>query len=155
MQKPFQVRCREANYDETSEMLVLLCFFEEFGESRIVHFPRADFHFKHPDNPAPHIEMQRTAELFKGKRFRLVIDSDPQRSHDAEQYPEALSKDFREIITEQMEKVSEGLTDPQRQIARRLGDVIERDLEKKQKLGDVLADEMLIRARLRDIDFGI
>lgn len=154
MKKPFQVRCREADYDEESEMLVLLCFFEEFGESRIVHFPRSDFHFKQPNNPVPHIEMQRTAELFKGKRFRLVIDDDPQRSHDAEEHPEVLSKDFREIITDQLEKVSEGLTDPQRQMARRLGDVIERDLAKKQKMGDVLANEMLIRARLKDVDFG-
>ncbi len=155
MKKPFQVRCREASYDETGEMLVLLCFFEEFGESRIVHFPRADFHFKHPENQVPHIEMQRTAELFKGKRFSLVIDDDPNRSHDAEEHPEAMAKDFREMITDQMEKVSEGLTDPQRQLARRLGDIVEKDLEKKQKMGDVLADEMLIRARLKDIDFGV
>jgi hypothetical protein len=155
MRKPFQVKCREASYDEQADMLVLLCFFEEFGESRIVHFPRSDFHYKHPSNPVPHIEMHRTAQLFQGKRFRLVIDDDPQRSQEADTHPETLSQDFRETITEQLEKVSEGLADPNRQIARKLGDVIERDLEKRQGMGDILANEMIVRAQLKDIDFGV
>ena len=155
MRKPFQVRCREATYDEQAEMLVLLCFFEEFGESRIVHFSRSDFHYKDPRNAVPHIEMQRTAALFQGKRFRLVIEDDPHRSQEAEINPESLTQDFRETIVEQMEKVSEGLSDPKRQMARRLGDVIERDLERRQSMGDVLANEMVVRAQLKDIDFGV
>lgn len=153
MNKAFQVKCREASYDEEADMLVLLCFFEEFGESRIIHFPRSDFHYKHPENAVPHIEMHRTAKLFQGKRFKIIIEDDPQRSKEADQNPEALGKDFREIITDQLEKISDGLTDPQRQMARRLGDVIERDLEKRQSMGDTLADEMIVRARLRDVNF--
>ena len=80
MKKPFQVRCRDATYDASSEMLVLVCFFEEFGETRIVHFAKADFHYKDPSNPVPDIEMFRTAELFKNKRFQLVIEDDPNRN---------------------------------------------------------------------------
>ena len=71
---PYLAKCREAVYDEEQEMLVLLCFFEEFGESRIVCFARTDFHYKHPGNPAPHIEMHRTAEAWKGKPFNIIID---------------------------------------------------------------------------------
>jgi len=48
MSKPYRAKCREAVYDEEQEMLVLLCFFEEFGESRIVCFARSDFHYKYP-----------------------------------------------------------------------------------------------------------
>jgi hypothetical protein len=154
MRKPFQVRCREASYDEQAEMLVLLCFFEEFGESRIVHFPRSDFHYKHPANAVPHGEMHKTANLFQGKCFRLVVDDDPQRSKEADTHPEALSQDFREAISEQLEQVSEGLTDPNRQIARKLGGVIERDMKRRKGMGDLLANEMIVRAKLKDVDFG-
>lgn len=155
MSKAFQVRCREASYDEDAGMLVLLCFFEEFGESRIIHFPRADFHYKFPGNAVPHIEMQRTAELFQGKRFKIAIEDDPQRSKEADEHPDAVGKDFRQIIIDELERVSDGLADPQRQMARRLGDVIERDLETRDAMSDVLSNEMIVRARLKDVDFGI
>ena len=154
MRRPFKIRCREAAYDTESEMLVLLCFFEEFGECRIVHFPRADFHYKHPSNPVPEIEMHRTAEMFKGKRFRLVIEDDPNRNRDAELNPMEMGKDFKEIIEDRLEQVSEGLTDSQRLMARKLGDVIEKDVDRRKSMGDVLADEMVVRAQLKDMDFG-
>lgn len=154
MQKPFQVKCREATYDISSEMLVLLCFFEDFGECRLIHFPKSDFHFKNPGNEVPHIEMQKTAELFKGKRFKIVIDDDPNRSRDAELHPQDMRKDFTEIIEDKFKQVTEGLTDPQRYAARRLGAVIEKDMERRKSMGDLLADEMVIRAQLKDIDFG-
>jgi len=155
MSKAFQVKCREASYDEEAEMLVLLCFFEDFGESRIVHFARSDFHYKQPGVEVPAIEMHRTAQMFQGKRFKIAIHDDPTRSKEAEESPLELGKDFRDVITDQLEKVSDGLADPQRQMARRLGDVIERDLEKRQDMGDVLANEMIVRARLKDVDFGV
>ena len=154
MKKPFQVQCREARYEETEEVLVLLCFFEEFGESRIVCFARSDFHYKNPNNPVPHSEMYKTARLFAGKRFKIVIDDDPNRNKDADIHPETVSGDFRTIIEDQLEKINEGLTDSNRNLARRLGDVIERDVEKRKSMGDFLADEMLIRAQLKDIKFG-
>ena len=34
----FQVKCRASAYDEENEMIVLVCFFEDFGENRIVYF---------------------------------------------------------------------------------------------------------------------
>jgi hypothetical protein len=153
MKKPFQVRCRDATYDPTSEMLVLVCFFEEFGESRIVHFAKADFHYKDPRNPVPDIEMYRTAELFKNKRFQLVVEDDPNRSREAELSPNELKKEFSQIIADQMEQAQEKLSDPQKEMIRRLGAVVERDLSRQQSMGDALADEVLIRAKLKDIKF--
>lgn len=133
-------------------MLVLLCFFEEFGESRIVCFSRADFHYKHPGNPVPHIEMHRTAEAWKGKPFHIIIDSDPHRSHEAEENAMELGQDFRDRIATHLEKVSEGLDDPDKQLARRLGEVIERD-QKNRSVSDLLSDEMVIRSKLRNVEF--
>ena len=153
MKKPFQVRCRDAVYDPSDQMIVFHCFFEEFGESRIIHFARADFHYKFPGNLPPHSEMHKTAQLFKGKRFKIVIEDDPNRNKDAELSPDDMAKDFRDLIVDKMEEVSEGLTDSKRLMARRLGDVIEKDMAKRKSMGDVLADEMLIRAKLKDIKF--
>ena len=152
MNKPYLVRCREAVYDEEQEMLVLLCFFEEFGESRIVCFPRTDFHYEQPGNEVPHIEMHRTAEVWKGKPFKIVIDSDPNRSRAAEENAMELGQDFRDRIAKHLEDVSEGLNDPGKQIARRLGEVVERD-QQKRNISELLSDEMVIRSKLRDIKF--
>lgn len=152
MNKPYLAKCREAIYDEEQEMLVLLCFFQDFGESRIVCFARTDFHYKHPGNSVPHIEMHRTAEVWKGKPFHIVINDDPNRSRDAEEHAEELSQDFRDRIAKHLEDVSEGLGDSDRQMARKLGKVIERDQQKKS-VSDLLSDEMVIRSRLKDIDF--
>lgn len=152
MNKPYRVKCREAVYDEEQEMLVLLCFFQELGESRIVCFPKSDFHYKYPGNPAPHIEMHRTAEIWKGKLFNIVINDDPNRSREAEENAEKLSQDFRDRIVNHLEEVSEGLSDPNRQLARRLGEVVERD-QKKRSVSDLLSDEMVIRSKLKDVKF--
>jgi len=150
--KPYLAKCREAVYDEEQEMLVLLCFFEEFGESRIVCFARTDFHYKNPSNPVPHIEMHRTAEMWKGKPFRICIDSDPNRNRDAEKNPIVLGQEFRDKIVNHLDKVSEGLGDSDKQMARRLGEVIERD-QKEKGVDELLSDEMVIRSKLKDIKF--
>ncbi|KKK78061.1 hypothetical protein LCGC14_2847330 [marine sediment metagenome] len=152
MNRPFLAKCREAVYDEEQGMLVLLCFFQEFGESRIVCFPKSDFHYKYPSNSVPHIEMHRTAEMWKGKPFNIVIDNDPNRSHEAEEDPVALGKDFRDRIAKHLEEVSEGLSDSGKRIARRLGEVIERD-QRSRSISDLLSDEMVIRSRLKNVDF--
>lgn len=152
MHRPYLVKCREAVYDEEQEMIVLLCFFEEFGESRIIYFSRTDFHYKHPGNSVPHIEMHRTAEAWKGKPFNIVINDDPNRSREAEENAGELSQDFRDRIATHLEKVSEGLNDPGKRMARRLGEVIERD-QKDRSVSDLLSDDMVIRSRLRDINF--
>ena len=152
MNKPYLAKCREAVYDEEQEMLVLLCFFEEFGECRIVYFARSDFHYKQPENAVPHIEMHRTAEAWKGKPFKIVINDDPNRSREAEENAEDLGRDFRDRIANHLEEVSKGLSDPDKQIARRLGEVIERDQQTKS-VSDLLSDEMVIRSKLKDIHF--
>lgn len=152
MNKPYLVKCREAVYDEEQEMLVLLCFFQQLGECRIVCFSKADFHYQQPGNPVPHIEMHRTAEAWKGKPFNIIIDDDPNRSREAEEDTGKLSQDFRDRIANHLEEVSEGLSDPGKQIARRLGEVIERD-QKKRSMSDLLSDEMVIRSKLKDVNF--
>lgn len=153
MRKPYLVKCREAVYDEEQEMLVLLCFFNDFGETRIVFFSRSDFHYKHPGNEVPAIEMHRTAELFKGKPFYLTIEDDPRRSQEAEESPIELGEDFRQRIVEQMEEVVDGLSDSDRQIARRLSGVLERD-QKRKHIEELLSEQMLIRSQLKDVNFG-
>ena len=153
MRKPYLVKCREAVYDEEQGMLVLLCFFNEIGETRIVFFPRSDFHYKYPENEVPAIEMHRTAELFKGKPFSIVIDDDPERSKEAEEAPIQLGEDFRKRIVDQMEDVVDGLSDSDRQIARRLGGVLERD-QKRQRIEKLLSEQMVVRSQLKDVDLG-
>lgn len=150
----YKVQVRDAVYDEESEMMVCNFFLEEVGECRIVYFPKSDFHYKSPGIPVPDHEMHRTAAMFRGKKFKWLCHNDPNRNTDAETHPADMAKSFTEIIADQMEKISEGLSDPQRRMARKLGDVIERDLDKRRSMGDLLANEMLVRAQLRDIKFG-
>lgn len=78
--KPYVVKCLNARYDAEEGVLILVCFFEEFGGQRLVHFNKSDFHYKHPNNEVPDNEMHRTADMFKGKKFKLIIEDDPSRN---------------------------------------------------------------------------
>ncbi len=131
----------DSKYDEEEGVLLILGFFEAFGENRILEFHRSDFHYKNPAKEAPHIEMHRMSQSFKGKRFNIVIEDDPSR-----QAPDKkLTDDFKSRITQELEDVSEGLADPKRRIARKVGDVIEKSLEEH------VNSEMVIRAKLKNI----
>ena len=148
----YQIHCQAAAYDEENAMIVLVCFFKEMGETRLVYFPRSDFHFKSPGMEVPHREMHKTAEMFKNAHFSLIIESDPNRNREAEENPATLTKEFVEYVEEQLQEVTRGLSDSDRVMTRRLGEVIERD--HKRRFSDLLADEMSLRARLDGIDFG-
>lgn len=139
------VICRSSKYDEEQSMLVLLCYFKDMGELRFVHMSRNDFHYR--GNEVPHIEMHRTAEAFKGKPFWLSIDDDPARNQEASEDPIKLGAEFRDKIIEDLNSVSDGLSDSERRMARRLGDVVERE-KKKLSVEQIVENEMSIRAKL-------
>ena len=145
----YLVRCKFAKYDESEEMLVLLCSFEEFKEPRFVHFARSDFCYKSPDMPVPHNEMHRTADLFRNKKFYLIIDDDPARSKVADVVSPEVIGEFRKEMSGELDKISDGLADPDKILVRQIGDVIEKD----RTLESMLSDEMAIRARLKDVKF--
>lgn len=160
MNRPWKVQCLDSRYDEDAEMLVLFCFFEELGQKRVVCFSRGDFHYHKPDVPVPQIEMYKTAALFKGKTFRIVIDDDPNREKVADD-PNSPSysryvAEFTTRIKKEMDDVGAGLVDEDRAIARKLGDIVAEEKSKKNKLSadDILAQEFAVRAKLNQFKQG-
>jgi hypothetical protein len=129
-QKPFLCKCLDALYDEEEGMLVLNCLLEEYGEQRLIVMNRDNFHFKDPGRPVPIKEMHRTADLFKGKRFRLVVEDDPNRSKPSGDDLPNLAGRFKDRIVKELDQVADGMIDPQRQIDRRVQQVIEREQER-------------------------
>jgi len=68
----YKAKCLDARFDQTIDSLVLYCYLENIGH-RVVSFPRKDFRFKNTED-VPIYEMHKTADLFRGKVFNLVID---------------------------------------------------------------------------------
>lgn len=145
----YKVHCRSVSYDEENGMIVIVGFFEELGESRVIYFPRSDFHHKQPGQEVPHHEMHKTAEMLKNAHLDLTIESDPNRSREAEENPGPLAKEFVDHIEQQLAEVTKGLTDSDQILVRRLGEVVERD--HRRRFGDLLADELVMRAQLKGI----
>lgn len=143
MSNVYLCKCLDAKYDEDESMLVLNCFFEDLKEQKIVIFSRNDFHFKGEE--VPHIEMHRTAALFKGKRFRLNVGDDPLRRHLTEQEQFTIASTFKDEISDEMGKVCEGLADDKKQIQRKLGRMMD---EGKLDPVELMKSEMIIRGKL-------
>lgn len=72
--------CWDAKYDEEIETLLIFCYLRDMGVKRVLPIRRADVVFK--GNPeVPHEEMHKTANLWKGKPFKLQMhdDVDPEK----------------------------------------------------------------------------
>lgn len=141
------VKCLDATYDQEGEMIVLNCWFEEPKFKRIVCFARQDFHYKEPGQAPSHDEMEKTAAMFVGKSFTLVIDDDPNRTKLTESnmadYRRKMSKEIKRFVGE----VNEGLSNSDRKINRKLGEILEKD----KSVERIVEEELLIRAKLGDI----
>ncbi|KKN26827.1 hypothetical protein LCGC14_0870860 [marine sediment metagenome] len=143
MSLPYLVRCLDAKFDEEDGMLVLNCLFEEQQARRIVVLSKDDFHYR--GSAVPDNEMHKTAALFRGKRFNLVVDDDPNRQQVDPQMQQQYAAMFNERITEELEKVKEGLSDETQQIQRKLGRLVD---EGKLDATKLLSNEAIIRAKL-------
>ncbi len=151
--KPYLAQCIDSKYDEEDEMLVLFCLFKDLGEPRIVCFHRSDFHFKEPHIPVPHNEMYRTADLWKGKNFQIIIEDDPNRVKVDESNQAKYIEMFRERVSEELKAVQEGMQDDKRILQRYVGDLVEREKKKKQELDvdQMISEESVIRQRLSSV----
>jgi len=123
----YLIKALDAKYDAEAQQLVLNCFFEDVGEKRIIYFNKSDFVFRGNDN-VPDEEMHKTAELFKGKLFYLEIDDDPNRTKIDETSQKAIQP-FVDTVRKTMEDVHHGLADNDKQIDRRISEIIRRDRE--------------------------
>lgn len=143
--RPYIVKCLDAKYDEENEMLVLACFFEDLGEKKLVVFSRSNFYFKQPGMLAPHIEMYKTSRLFRGKRFNIEINDDPNREKITDENYAKYTKMFGNTIVDELGKVQEGLADDTAQIQRKLG-----RMKKEGKLdaAQLLREEKVVQATL-------
>lgn len=121
----YKVHCLEAKYDEEEGMMTLNCFFYEFGEKRLVILSKSDFTYK--GNPCPHIEMHRTAQLFRNKVFFLDVSDDPNRVQIKEEEMQYYAATFNKRITDELQKVSEGLVDPNQEMSRKLQRILEKE----------------------------
>lgn len=143
--KPYRVKCMDAKYDEAEGMLVLNCWFNEINGQRLVVLAKSDFHYKTPENEVPDIEMHRTANLFKGKEFNLVVETDPNATKITDESYEKYVKSMTEGVGEEMSKVNDGLVDDAGQIQRKLGKLMDSGKLDASKL---IAGELAIRAKL-------
>lgn len=107
------IKCLDAKYDDEKGYLVLNCFFQREGQ-RVVLFHRDDFNYR--GNEVPHAEMHRTADLFRGKPFYLIVDDDPNREHVSDDQQIRYAALFNKRIAEEMDKVNKGLISGDRQV---------------------------------------
>lgn len=150
--EPYLVQCLDAKYDEPDEMLVLLCLFKEIDEPRIICFHRSDFHFKKLENSVPHSEMHKTADLWRGKNFNIVIEDDPDRMKINASNQSKYVEMFRNRVSQELTDVKEGLQDEKRNLRRYIGDLVERERQKSElNVEEMLEDEMAIRQRLSSV----
>ncbi len=148
MGRPYILRCLDAKYDEENDFLVLLCFFEDFGEQRIIVINRKDCHWKYVGNEVPHIEMHRTAQIWRGKRWKFVMEDDPKRERVSEENQMRYLSMFNKRIEEELQKTTEGLKKEEGQIQRKLGRMA---TEGKLDVSKLLREEQVIQAKLSDI----
>lgn len=149
MSEPYRVKCFQSKFDPDNGMLVLDCLFESQNIRRIVYFSRDDFHYR--GKPVPDNEMHKTAALFKGKRFNLIVEDDPEREQLNSEKRAEYAAMFNARIAQEMQDAQEGLASEEGQIQRKLGRLLD---EGKLKLdaGTLLSKEMAIRAKLNKID---
>lgn len=119
MNKPRRVKCLDATYDEDNGFMVLNLLFLDMNEKRIIAWHKEDFLFK-GDRGVPDIEMLRTSKMIKGKEFNLVVDDDPNRQTLTETQQMQYAALFNKKITQELDKVTDGLADEEGQIARKL-----------------------------------
>jgi hypothetical protein len=144
MSNIYLCKCLDAKYDEPEEMLVLNCLFEELNEQKLVVFSRSDFTYK-GEEVVPHVEMHRTAALFKNKRFKLDVGDDPLRRQLSEKEQFTAAAAFNKEMTDQMDQICEGLVDETKQVERKLGRMVD---EGKLDPVALLKSELVIRGKL-------
>ena len=148
MADPYRVKCLQSRFDSDNGMLVLDCLFESQNIRRIVYFSRDDFHYK--GKAVPDNEMHKTADLFKGKRFNLIVEDDPERELLSQEKQAEYAAMFNARIAQEMQDAKDGLESDEGQIQRKLGRLLD---EGKLKLdaGTLLGKELAIRAKLSNI----
>jgi hypothetical protein len=148
MSEPYLVKCLQSKFDPDNGMLVLDCLFEHQNIRRIVYFCRDDFHYH--GNPVPDNEMHKTASLFKGKRFNLVVENDPELESLTPEKQQEYAATFNSRIAQEMKDVQEGLSSEEGQIQRKLGRLMDAG-KLKLDAGTLLGKEIAIRAKLGNI----
>lgn len=137
----YVVKVLDAKYDLENKILVLNCFFEAMKEKRILHIPKSDFSF-HGNPDVPDVEMKKTADLFKGKRFKLEIKDDPNRTKIDENNAKEIIEDFRKEISDTVEKTQKEMGDTDKQMDRRIGDIIAKQKDKDEQERKIMNGEM-------------
>ncbi len=144
---PYKVRCLDGKFDEDEGMLVLNCLFEHSGERKIVLFHKQDLAPLFHVNEVPDYAMHTFAR-FMAKRsdpFNLVIGDDPNREKISASEQIQYAAMFNKRITDELDKVCEGLADEKGQMQRRLGELLEKNEIDAVKL---LREEQIVRGKL-------
>lgn len=170
MSQSWLVKCLDARYDEECGMIVSICFFEALKRKGIIYFNKTDFHqtketeingeIKKIQGSVEHFEMYKMAALLKDKTFSIIIEDDPNRDKAADD-PNSpayagLVREFNDRIGQELDAVTEGLTNEDKLIARRVADIVKEDHVKQGKLSadEILAKEFTIRAKLDRLKSG-
>ena len=145
---PYKVQCLDAKYDEDNGMLVMNTFFEHSGERKIVIFSKDDVStgiFHRED--IGHQNMHRFADAMKRRTgaFKLAIEDDPNRKQLSEEELMQYGTTFNKRITDELEKVKDGLGNEGGQIQRKLGRLVD---EGKLDVMSMLKEEQVVRGRL-------
>lgn len=144
MNTPHRVKCLDATYDEDNGFMVLNLFFLDMNEKRIIAWHKEDFLFNGKPG-VPDIEMLRTSKMIKGREFNLVVNDDPKRHTLTESQQMEYAALFNKKITQELDKVTEGLADDEGQIARKLYSM---NKEGKLNLAKLYEKESTLRNRL-------
>ena len=101
----YSAKCIDARYDETEDKLVLYCHLDNVGE-RIVYFSRSDFYFRQPGVEVPKQEMYKTADLFRGKMFKLSFVDEKKSIEQNLEETEKIRQEFLKSIDRELTTIN-------------------------------------------------
>lgn len=118
----YAVQCVDSGYDSEKECCVLKLLLLEQQEYRVITWPKNDlldyYNFVGDRSAVSADDMRSTAKLLKGLKFNWVLQDDPNRVEikNEEEYAQM----FRNKISDELEKVADGLANEDGQIARKI-----------------------------------
>lgn len=145
---PYKVRCLDARYDEDEGMLVMNTLFEHSGDRKIVIFAKDDVStgiFHRADIGHQNMHLFANAMKRRSDAFNLVIEDDPNRKQLDEEELMKYGAMFNKRISEELEKVQDGLQSESGQIQRKLGRLVD---DGKLDVMAMLKEEQIVRGKL-------
>jgi hypothetical protein len=131
MNEARRIYCLESHYDREDAMLTLHVRIEDTNEHKIIYTHKDDVS-KSLNLPMEDNDVEFFAKQIVGKTFNWVLEDDPNRVQMDESQQEEYAKKFRAEIKSELDKVTDGLLDSDKQLERHLDRLISQERARRR-----------------------